>query len=89
MHIGRFRSFGPLRYARITLDNATGRSRGTGFVCFWNKEDADRAIQQAELLLAETGGTQVSNVIPNLHQFLNNPSLLELLQKTLSKFLQF
>ncbi|KAF8493329.1 hypothetical protein JB92DRAFT_3234511 [Gautieria morchelliformis] len=55
-----FRSFGPLRYARITLDAATGRSRGTGFVCFWNKEDADRAIQQAELLTSETGSTQVA-----------------------------
>ncbi|KAF8526462.1 hypothetical protein JB92DRAFT_3108260 [Gautieria morchelliformis] len=54
-----FRSFGPVQYVRITLDAATGRSRGTGFVCFWYKEDADRAIQQAELLTAETGGTQV------------------------------
>ncbi|KAF8493337.1 hypothetical protein JB92DRAFT_3147322 [Gautieria morchelliformis] len=41
---------------RITLDAA--RSRGTAFVCFWNKDDADRAIQQAGLLTAETGGTQ-------------------------------
>ncbi|KAF8575021.1 RNA-binding domain-containing protein [Ramaria rubella] len=58
-----FRSFGPLRYARITMDPATGRSRGTGFVCFWNKEDADRAIQQAELLNAETGGATVTTAI--------------------------
>ncbi|KAF8493333.1 hypothetical protein JB92DRAFT_3127410 [Gautieria morchelliformis] len=43
---------------RITLDAA--RSQGTGFVCFWNKDDADRAIQQAELLTAETGGTQIT-----------------------------
>ncbi|KAF9527257.1 hypothetical protein CPB83DRAFT_856641 [Crepidotus variabilis] len=51
-----FRSFGPLRYARITLDPATGRSRGTGFACFWNKDDADRAVQQSELLRLETTG---------------------------------
>ncbi|KAF8515688.1 hypothetical protein BU17DRAFT_76796 [Hysterangium stoloniferum] len=54
-----FRSFGPLRYVRITLDAESGRSRGTGFACFWNKEDADKAIQQAELLQAETGGIKV------------------------------
>jgi len=56
----RFRSFGPLRYARITLDPATGRSRGTGFACFWNKEDADRAVQQSELLRVETTGQSVA-----------------------------
>ena len=39
-----FRAFGPLRYARITIDHETGRSRGTGFVCFWKKEDADVAL---------------------------------------------
>ncbi|KIJ52673.1 hypothetical protein M422DRAFT_223344 [Sphaerobolus stellatus SS14] len=54
-----FRTFGPLRYARITMDPASGRSRGTGFACFWNKEDADKAIQQAELLKLETGGLPV------------------------------
>ena len=52
----RFRAFGPLRYARITMDAATGRSRGTGFVCFWNKEDADKAIEQSNILRAETLG---------------------------------
>ena len=51
-----FRSFGPLRYARITKDPDTGRSRGTGFACFWNKEDADRTVRQSELLHAETVG---------------------------------
>ncbi|KAF8629332.1 hypothetical protein AX15_003500 [Amanita polypyramis BW_CC] len=55
------RSFGPLRYARITMDPATGRSRGTGFACFWNKEDADKVIQQSEQLKAETTG---GNVVP-------------------------
>ena len=54
--LASFRSFGPLRYARITKDPDTGRSRGTGFACFWNKEDADRTVQQSELLHAETVG---------------------------------
>ncbi|WWD08119.1 hypothetical protein V865_006230 [Kwoniella europaea PYCC6329] len=50
-----FRSFGPLRYARITIDKSTGRSRGTGFVCFWKVEHADEAIQEAEKVARETG----------------------------------
>ncbi|EAU86772.1 ribosomal processing [Coprinopsis cinerea okayama7 len=51
-----FRAFGPLRYARITMDPETGRSRGTGFACFWNKEDADKVIEQSDILKAETMG---------------------------------
>ncbi|KAF8185003.1 hypothetical protein K438DRAFT_1837253 [Mycena galopus ATCC 62051] len=53
-----FRAFGPLRYARITMDGATGRSRGTGFACFWNKEDADKVVDQSDLLRMETTGSQ-------------------------------
>lgn len=56
----RFRAFGPLRYARITMDRDTGRSRGTGFACFWNKEDADKVIEQSDLLRAETTGTSIT-----------------------------
>ncbi|KAI0316392.1 hypothetical protein OF83DRAFT_1164375 [Amylostereum chailletii] len=52
-----FRSFGPLRYARITMDHATGRSRGTGFACFWNKSDADKAVEQSDILRADTIGS--------------------------------
>jgi hypothetical protein len=59
---GSFRAFGPLRYARITLDRATGRSRGTGFACFWNKDDADKVIQQSELLRSETTGSDTVRI---------------------------
>ncbi|PPQ96919.1 hypothetical protein CVT26_005905, partial [Gymnopilus dilepis] len=69
-----FRAFGPLRYARITLDPATGRSRGTGFACFWNKEDADRVIQQSDLLRAETTGGPTT-AAPKKNPF-SLPSLL-------------
>jgi nucleolar protein 4 len=55
-----FRTFGPMRYARITMDKATGRSRGTGFVCFWNIKDADAAIAESERVASETG----ANAIP-------------------------
>ena len=37
------------------MEPETGRSRGTGFACFWNKEDADKVIEQSELLRVETG----------------------------------
>ncbi|KAJ9091072.1 hypothetical protein QFC20_007747 [Naganishia adeliensis] len=50
-----FRTFGPLRYAKITMDRATGRSRGTGFACFWKKEDADKALEEAARVYQITG----------------------------------
>ena len=52
---GRFRTFGALRYARITVDHATGRSRGTGFVCFWDKDDAEKVVRQCEIVKREMG----------------------------------
>ncbi|RDB25990.1 putative RNA-binding protein C4F6.14 [Hypsizygus marmoreus] len=68
-----FRSFGPLRYARITIDPATGRSRGTGFACFWNVEDADKVVAQSDLLRLETTGS--SSVAPKKNPF-TLPSIL-------------
>ena len=58
----RFRTFGPLRYARITIDKSTGRSRGTGFVCFWKTEHADAAIAEAERVQAEGGAAAFGEV---------------------------
>ncbi|KAJ7184156.1 hypothetical protein C8R46DRAFT_451512 [Mycena filopes] len=59
-----FRAFGPLRYARITMDPSTGRSRGTGFACFWNREDADKVVEQSELLRMETTGSEAPKKNP-------------------------
>lgn len=42
-----FKQFGPLRYARIVVDPETERPRGTGFVCFWNAEDAIECLRGA------------------------------------------
>ncbi|KAF4584956.1 RNA recognition motif-containing protein [Pleurotus pulmonarius] len=67
-----FRAFGALRYARITMDHETGRSRGTGFACFWNKDDADKVIEQSDLLRAETTG---SSITPKANPF-TLPSIL-------------
>lgn len=70
-----FRSFGPLRYARITVDPQTSRSRGTGFVCFWNKNDADKAIEQADLLNKEAGSSGTGSKASAKNPF-SLPSLL-------------
>jgi nucleolar protein 4 len=42
--VAAFRPYGPVRYARIVTDRATGRSRGTAFVSFYTQEGADRAL---------------------------------------------
>lgn len=42
-----FRAFGAVRYARVVVDQATERSRGTGFVCFYNPTDADQCLRDA------------------------------------------
>ncbi|KAJ2663265.1 RNA recognition motif-containing protein [Coemansia sp. RSA 1200] len=43
-----FRPFGKLRYCRVVYDHETGRSRGTGFVCFWNASDAVKCLDAAK-----------------------------------------
>lgn len=42
-----FMQFGPVRYARVVMDRATDRPKGTGFVCFFNVEDADNCFRGA------------------------------------------
>ena len=42
-----FASFGAVRYARVVLDYATERSRGTGFVCFYDKDNANACLRGA------------------------------------------
>ncbi|WFD42196.1 RNA recognition motif-containing protein [Malassezia psittaci] len=54
-----FRSFGPLRYAKITMDPTTKRSRGTGFVCFWKRESADAALRESDLVQRETAASSL------------------------------
>lgn len=49
------KSFGPLRYARCVLDKATGVCRGTGFVQYYAKESADRALEAANARDAHSG----------------------------------
>ena len=42
-----FKPFGPIRYARIVLDHSTERPKGTGFVCFFNVDDATACLRGA------------------------------------------
>ncbi|MCJ1407028.1 RNA recognition motif-containing protein [Ptychographa xylographoides] len=46
----QFTPFGAIRYARVVLDFGTGRSKGTGFVCFYNVEDATDCLREAPRL---------------------------------------
>ena len=47
-----FTRFGSVRYARIVVDPGTERSRGTGFVCFYNKDEADKCMRGAPRRIA-------------------------------------
>lgn len=58
-----FRAFGSLRYARIVMDPKTSRSRGTGFVCMWNRADAKKVLELATRLESEGSGQGVSDVL--------------------------
>lgn len=42
-----FQPFGSLRYARIVLDAVTERSKGVGFVSFYQQENADACLRGA------------------------------------------
>jgi nucleolar protein 4 len=42
-----FLQFGAVRYARIVFDPETERSRGTGFVCFFDEDNAKSCVKHA------------------------------------------
>ncbi|KAK7429539.1 RNA recognition motif-containing protein [Neonectria magnoliae] len=44
---GHFEHFGKVRYARVVMDRATQKPAGTGFVCFFNADDARTCIKGA------------------------------------------
>ena len=53
----QFKPFGPVRYARVVLDHSTERPKGTGFVCFYNVQDALaclRGAPRSDSLLTQT-----------------------------------
>ena len=42
-----FSKIGAVRYARVVFDHETERSKGTGFVCFFNEDDAKSCVNNA------------------------------------------
>ena len=50
-----FAVFGSVRYARVVIDQATERSKGTGFVTFYNQEDANSCLSEAPRMSPFTG----------------------------------
>ncbi|CAF9934005.1 RNA recognition motif-containing protein [Imshaugia aleurites] len=64
-----FQPFGPVRYARVVLDRATERPKGTGFVCFYNQEDANSCLREAprmQLTSTTTKGAISSSIKQSL-----------------------
>lgn len=52
------------------MDAATGRSRGTGFVCFWNRADANSVIEKSNSIRSDMTGAVVATLVRsrrNLH----------------------
>ena len=66
-----FISFGPIRYARVVVDFATNRSRGTGFVCFYRQEDAKACLRDSPRPCFASGNVLTSrgeSSFPHLQQ---------------------
>ncbi|MCJ1481266.1 RNA recognition motif-containing protein [Schaereria dolodes] len=51
-----FSPFGAIRYARVVLDHGTGKAKGTGFVCFYDRDATDTCLRGAPKL--EPASTQ-------------------------------
>lgn len=60
----RFQQFGPLLYYVITRDSTTGRSRGTGFVCFVHKEHAESCLAEANQIAHMSSNSPEKEVKP-------------------------
>jgi nucleolar protein 4 len=68
-----FQQFGPVRYARVVMDRMTDRPRGTGFVCFFNVEDADACFRNApRYQLTGANATKPSEAPRVKHSLLEN-----------------
>ena len=59
-----FRSFGKLRYAKITMDYESQRSKGNGFVAFWKLEDARECLKLSNSIKLSTNSINLSKENP-------------------------
>ena len=70
-----FRGFGAVRYARVVLDPATERSRGTGFVSFFNPEHANLCLREAPRIQPPAGSSaKGTNASITKQSLLEDPS---------------
>lgn len=49
------------------MDTATGRSRGTGFACFWNRADADSVVETSNSIRTDMTGAVVATLVRSCH----------------------
>jgi nucleolar protein 4 len=54
-----FEKFGAVRYARVVMDKVENRPKGTGFVCFYNVEDAEKCVREAPRHTGPTGANAI------------------------------
>lgn len=59
--MSHFSTFGKVKYARIVYDSASGRPKGTAFVCFESPADADQCLRNAPIAYPLVGGQKVSS----------------------------
>ena len=59
-----FSRFGNVRYARVVMDAVTDRSKGTGFVCFFEKSDADTCLRGAPRPTMSSGAVDSKDAKP-------------------------
>ena len=69
-----FAQFGSVRYARIVMDPETERSKGTGFVCFFNEDDSRTCVKSApkNTPIAPSGGDKKRRGESLVHSVLEN-----------------
>ena len=67
-----FHRFGAVRYARVVVDPETQKSKGTGFVCFFQRSVADSCLREAPRSSSMAGpvnnGTNASSAKQSLLQ---------------------
>lgn len=60
-----FTQFGAVRYGRVVLDYNTGQPKGTGFVCFYKREDSESCLRGAPKQLIQRPTDAKSKVVPS------------------------
>lgn len=65
-----FEQFGVVRYARIVVDRATEKPKGTGFVCFFNEDDAIGCLKEAPRQQPQNPKDKSASMVP--HSVLQN-----------------